>query len=229
MGTEAGRLALEVWLGALATAHGLDGLVVLDPGAKPPSGYRLDSEGLRPWAGSAAATFTMQPDRMRVLVGAGWLGVQEFGFHYADVRLGLDVKIIGPLHFTADVDLGLASISHPRSAEWDGGVVLLPGVGLGVAIRRPTGLVQPFGAVTGGVWSAPGFEDVDSTLDGALLDDSSRVHTAELPVTPRLFVDGGVDLVPGGQNLVIRVAGGVGYGLGFQSRVGVLVGGRFGR
>ena len=228
METEAGRVALQVWLGALQTAHGFDGIVVLDPSARPAGGYRLDAEGLRPWSAELQAAFTMTPDRARVLLGGGWLSVNQAADNYADARLAADVTLIGPLHITADFSVSFSSISHPRSPEWDGGVVVLPGFGLGLALRRPTGLVQPFGSVTGGLWSAPGFDSVESTLDGALLDESSRVHQPDSPVSPRIFAEGGVDLLPGGQPLVIRVSGGVGYGLGLQLRAGVLVGVRFG-
>jgi hypothetical protein len=229
MGSEAGQRALTGWLGALQTAHGLLGLVVLDPALKPPGGYRLDAEGLRPWTADAQAVFTMRPDRARILLGAEWLSVQQAAFHYVAPRLAFDVKIVGPLHVTGDVSVGFSRISHPRSPAWDGGVVILPGVGLGLALRRPTGLAQPFLSVTGGIWSAPAFEDLESTLDGALLDESSQVPDPELPVSPRVFLDGGVDLVPDGGALVVRVAGGVGWGLGLQLRAGVLIGGRFGR
>mgnify|MGYP006928201525 CR=1 FL=1 len=229
METEAGRLALGHWLGALQRAHGLLGIVVLDPEARPAGGYRVDAEGLRPWTSTAQASFTMTPDRVRVLLGAEWLALQEFAFHYAAPRLALDVKIVGPLHFVADVSVGFSRISHPRDPTWDGGVVVLPGFGLGLALRRPTGLAQPFVALTGGLWSAPGFEDLDATLDGARLDEASNVHDPDLPVSPRLFVDGGLDLVPDGGVMVLRVAAGVGWGLGLQVRAGVLVGARFGR
>lgn len=229
METEAGRVALQVWLGALQVAHGLDGIVVLEPNSKPAAGYRIGSEGLRPWTAELQAAFTMQPDRARLLAGGGWLSVDTATAHYADTRLSFELKLVGALHLCADVSVGMSRISHPRSPQWDGGVVVLPGFGVGLALRRPVGLVQPFGAVTGGLWSAPGFDDVESTLDGALLDESSRVHQPELPVSPRVFAEGGVELVPGGQALVIRVSAGVGYGLGLQLRAGVLVGARFGR
>ena len=139
------------------------------------------------------------------------------------------MKIVGPLHLTGDVSVGFSRISHPRSPAWDGGVVVLPGFGVGLALRRPTGLAQPFVAITGGLWSAPGFDDIDSTLNGARLDDNSQVFDPDLPVSPRSFPDAGLDLVPDGGALVIRLAGGVGYGLGFQLRAGVLAGARFGR
>jgi hypothetical protein len=229
METEAGRLSLRVWLSALQGAHGLDGIVVLDPESKPPGGYRLDAEGLRPWNADLQADFSMRPDRARVLVGGGWLSVQEFGFQYASLRLGADVKIAGPLHITADVSAGFSGISHPRSTDWDGGIVVLPGFGVGVMIRKPDGVAQPFGAISGGIWSAPGFDDLESTLDGALLEESSRVHEPDLPVSPRVFLDGGLDLVPAGRAFVVRMSAGVGYGLGLQVRAGVLAGVRFGR
>ena len=227
--TEAGRLALELWLGALVRAHGLNEIVVVDPGSKPPGGYRVGG-GIVRWSAELRADFSMQPDRMRVLVGGGYLAVQQFDFHYGDVRLAADVKLVGPLHLHIEGSLGTSRITHPRSDEWDGGTVLLPGVGLGLAVRKPVGLAQPWVAATGGLWSAPGMdgEVLDTSLDGALLEENSKVHQPSSPLAPRIFVDGGLDLVPGGQAFVVRVSGGAGWGLGFQLRAGVMIGGRFG-
>ena len=227
--TEAGRLALDLWLGALRQAHGLTEIVVVDPEAKPPGGYRV-GEGISRWSAELQADFSMRPDRVRVLVGGGWLAAQLFDFHYGDIRLAADIKLIGPLHVHLEGSLGTSRITHPRSDEWDGGTVLLPGVGLGLALRKPVGLAQPWVAATGGLWSAPGMdsETLNTSLDGALLEENSKVHQADSPVAPRIFVDGGLDLVPGGRAFVVRVSAGAGWGLGFQVRAGVLVGGRFG-
>jgi hypothetical protein len=207
----------------------LNEIVVVDPGSKPPGGYRVGG-GIVRWSAELRADFSMQPDRMRVLVGGGYLAVQQFDFHYGDVRLAADVKLVGPLHLHIEGSLGTSRITHPRSDEWDGGTVLLPGVGLGLAVRKPVGLAQPWVAATGGLWSAPGMdgEVLDTSLDGALLEENSKVHQPSSPLAPRIFVDGGLDLVPGGQAFVVRVSGGAGWGLGFQLRAGVMIGGRFG-
>ena len=172
----------------------------------------------------------MRPDRMRVVVGGGWLAARQFDYHYGDVRLGADLKLVGALHFHLDGSLGVSRIAHPRSDTWDGGAVLLPGVGVGLSLRKPLGLAQPFVQVTGGLWSAPGIDDetLTDSLDGALLEEQSKVHQQASPVAPRLFLDGGVDLVPGARAFVVRVSAGAGWGLGFQLRAGVLVGARFG-
>lgn len=229
METVVGRLALELWLGALRKAHGLAEIVVVDPEAKPAGGYRV-GEGISFWSAELQADFAVRPDRMRILVGGGWLAAQQFDFHYGDVRLAVDVKLVGALHLHIDGSLGASRITHPRSEEWDGGTVVLPGVGLGLALRKPVGLAQPFVQVTGGLWSAPGMDadTLNTSLDGAELEGQSKVHQPDSPVALRLFLDGGIDLVPGGRAFVVRVAAGAGWGLGFQVRAGVLVGARFG-
>ena len=227
--TVAGRLALELWLGALRQAHGLAEIAVVDPEASPPGGYRV-GDGVALWSAELQADFSMQPDRMRVLVGGGWLAVQQFDFHYGDVRLAAEVKLVGALHLLLEGSLGSGRITHPRSDEWDGGAVLLPGFGLGLTVRKPVGLAQPWGSASGGLWSAPGMDEetLTASLDGAELEENSKVHQPTSPMAPRIFVDGGLDLVPGGRAFVVRVSAGAGWGLGFQLRAGVLIGGRFG-
>ena len=176
-----------------------------------------------------AAAVEMQPDRARVLLGGGWLTTGLGDFQHGDIRFAFDIKIAGPLHVVVDINTGAAPISHSGNADWDGGISWLPGFGAGIAIRKPLGLVQPFFSITGGIWSTPEF-DVEASLGGVPLDEgASKFERGSGPVTPRLFADGGIDVIPAGDQAVIRVTGGVGYGLSFQARASLLVGVRFGR
>lgn len=229
MATEAGRAALGPWLDALRRAHGLSEIVVLVDGERPQSGFRVGDAGITAWTADVAAAVEMQPDRARILVGGGWLTTQLGAFQHGDIRFGFDVKVVGPLHLMFDVDVAAAPISHSGNADWDGGVSWLPGFGAGISIRKPMGLVQPFFSVTAGLWSTPEF-DVEATLGGVPLDEeASKFGGGVGPVTPRLFADGGIDVIPAGGHAVIRVTGGAGYGLSFQARASLLVGVRFGR
>jgi hypothetical protein len=229
MSTEAGRAALGPWLGALRAAHGLSEIVVVVEAARPPSGYRIDEGGLSAWTADVAASVAMQPDRVRLLLGGGWLTTTGGGFQHVDIRFGLDAKIAGPLHLVIDIDVAASPISHSGNPAWDGGISWLPGFGAGIALRKPLGLVQPFLCVTGGFWSTPGF-DVEGSLGGVPLDEEeSRIGTGLGPLTPRIFADGGIDVIPVGGPAVLRVTAGAGWGLSFQARAGVLVGFRFGR
>ncbi len=200
MDTDAGRGALRAWLGALAKAHGLAEIVVLVETGTPPAGYRL-TDGLTRWTASAEEALKMQPDRVRLLVGGGWLTTDTVRFQHGDIRFAMDVKIVGPLHVHLDVSAGVARLGHSADPAWDGAVVWLPGVGGGLAIRRPTGLVQPFFAATAGFWSTPAF-DVDGALGGIPLnEDESKISSPGGPVTVRVFGDGGVDVIPAGGKL----------------------------
>lgn len=230
--TEAGRAALEVWLDALRSAHGLAEIVVVTA-EKPWAGYRIAGPGLVPWSADLRSDFTMSPDRARVLVGGGWLTTSASGdggigaFHHADARLTLDVKVIGPLHVTVDAEVATSTISYPGS-DLDGSAVLLPGFGAGIALRKPLGLLQPWFGVNAGLWITTSSDTVDDAVQQGPMHQGSQIGNPDSPVTLRLFAEGGVDLVPAGGPMVVRIAAGAGYGLGFQARAGVLVGARFG-
>jgi len=216
------QLALTVWLRDVATANELDALAVIQ---EPGRGYTV-TDAITPWAGRApparAATTPLGPE-LRLAVGGGYALIQ--GFHFGEVTGALDVRLVGPLHLRIDGSLGLSPIDLGDPAL--GTVAALPGVGAGVAVHPPTGPVQPFGALVAGVYVTPTSEATaaaqQAAIDGG--DDSlvARVQ-ARGPVSFRGFLDGGVDLLPGDGPLVIRIAGGVGFGLGFQLRAGAQVG-----
>ncbi len=229
--TDAGRTALEVWLDALRTAHGLEEIVVVT-GVKPHAGYRVAGGQLSPWTADLSTSFTMRPDRARLLAGGGWLTTSTTqpggigAFHHAGARIALDVKIVGALHVVVDAEVATSVISFPGT-DLDGTAVLLPGFGAGVGLRSPTGLAQPWFAINAGLWITGSGDALDGAPEVPIQEDS-QIGNPSGPVAFRLFGEGGVDLVPGGGPFVLRVAAGVGYGLGFQARAGVLVGARFG-
>jgi hypothetical protein len=230
------RAAVEIWLQAIADGAGLDGVAVIQE-EEPPSGYVVRGGEAEAWvaplrrAGRTpkAATPT-SADLLRIAVGGGWLTTG--GAQYGDLTLALDLRLIGPLHLRVDGELGISEpIRFPGNPDYDGRSALLPGFGVGVAVHPTDGPAQPFAALSLGLWivspdAVQGL--VDAATDAGANSDSLDVLGGRGPVTFRAFLDGGVDLLPGGGPLVIRVSGGVGYGFGFQARAGAQVGLRFG-
>ncbi len=223
--SEAGRSALEIWLDALRSAQGLAEIVVVREGT-PRTGYRIDGRDLAGWSDDLRTDFTMTADRVRVLLGGGYL-LTDAAYHYGDIRLGADIKLLGPLHLHLDVSVATTTITHP-DPTWDGSAVVLPGFGAGVVVRKPLGIAQPFGAVSVGLWILGDSDAFEASLNEQTLDVGSQVHSSDAPVAFRIFADGGLDIVPAGRTFVLRASTGVGYGLGLQVRGSVLAGFRFG-
>ncbi len=236
------RAAVEPLLRSYAAELGVDGLVVLaQTGAS--SGYAVGPEGATPWAESAVAAGTaMASDLLRLAVGAGYANLQLT--HYGDITAAVDVRLIGPLHVRVEADLALSQPLDGRVVGYEdqGKVAVLPGLGAGVVVRPERGLIQPFGALTVGLWFGGLDEDAAARLQAALAADGAVMSQTDLDrlnqrhaVDLRGFVDGGLDLVPLGGPLVVRVSTGVGLGMavtptapvGFQFRAGAAVGVRF--
>ncbi len=225
------KLALSVWLQLVAFGAGLDGVVVVQQ-AQPLSGYAVRGAGVEAWAATVEATASheVSVDRLRLAVGGGWL--LAVGYSYGDIRAGLGIRVVGPLFIRLEGDLGISQPLEIPNGEFDEVVAFLPGFGAGVALRLPKGSIQPFAAISLGVWITPS-EYIDPVADDAETAGSNSESVEELrarrPVTFRGFVDGGLDLIPPGAGpLVLRVSGGVGYGYGFQARFGAHVGVRLG-
>ncbi|MCO4770691.1 MAG: hypothetical protein KDA24_11735 [Deltaproteobacteria bacterium] len=239
------RNAIEALLTQWAADAGHDAIVVL-PKAGAGAGYSVRDGAAVAWAAPAmAAEAATKPDRLRLTGGAGYANLQ--GDHYADLTLAADLQLIGPLHLRVEGDL---AISQPISVgvggfASEGRAALLPGLGVGVAVRPRKGVIQPFGALTVGAWfgalDAKAREDLDAFLAQAsgaptLSEQDLGKLQARHPVDFRGFLDGGVDLIPAGGPMVVRVSAGVGLGLGlgpdapvgFQMRAGASAGVRFG-
>lgn len=228
---DAGRkLALELWLSALAEAGDKGGVVVVQ-GMDPTGGYAVRGGRAEAWVAMDTVELPtlVRADRLRVALGGGWM--LAGGASFGDLALAADVRLIGPLHLHLDGDLGFSQPIDLTGSTIDGAFTVLPGVGLGVALRPGHGVAQPFVALSLGVWIVP-----DTFTDEAVAqieqhgDVFSRaVAESRGPVTFRGFLDGGVDLAPGDGPLIVRLTGGVGYGFGFQARAGAQVGVRLGR
>ena len=235
--------AIAPMLRAVATEAGVDGVAVL-PQAGATSGYLVTMEGTQPWASASVAVGrAMAPDRVRLAVGAGYANLQLT--HYGDITAAVDVRLVGPLHVRIEGDLALSQPLDGRTEGYadQGSVAVLPGVGAGIVVHPVRGLIQPFGALTAGVWIGAKDEDAAAALDAALaatgrtMSDVDRAKfDARHAVDFRGFIDGGMDAVPLGGPLVIRVSAGVGLGMaltpdapvGFQFRAGAAVGLRLG-
>ncbi len=228
------RLAIEGWLTDKATTADLDGVAVVQT-ADPLAGYVVRGGAAEAWVAPAEDASAGGPGGsgpaasgvgLRLAVGGGWMLASLAS--YGDIAAALDVGLVGPLHLRVDFDLGVSQpISLPGS-ELDGKTALLPGVGVGVALRRPGGPVQPFGALTVGLWITPGSTNEQALADALEIGADVEALEARGPVTFRGWVDGGVDLHPGDSPLLIRLYGGIGYGFGFQARAGAQVGFRVG-
>lgn len=237
------RAAVEPLLRAYAGELGVEGIAVL-PGAASTSGYLVGPELAEPWADSALAVGrTMASDRVRLAVGAGYANLQLT--HYGDITAAVDVRLIGGVHLRIEGDLALSQPLDGRAAGYvdQGKVAALPGLGAGVLVHPVRGLIQPFGALTVGMWIGGLDEDAAARLEAALAENGAVMSQtdqdklgARHAVDFRGFVDGGVDLVPLGGPLLVRVSAGVGLGMamqpsakvGFQLRAGAAVGVRFG-
>ncbi len=233
------QTALRGLLGRLAEARGWDGVVIVQSDA-PLSGYLAREGELTSWAAApqevprlgtgpfVAAAQT--PFGVRLGLGGGWLLTS--GASYAELSVAADVRLVGPLHARVDVGVGFSQPLRLPGSALDGKIAILPGFGGGLLVRPAKGLVQPFGAVTAGVWIAPASYTqpavVEAAAIGASADDVIALERRGA-TTFRLFVDGGVDLLPGDGAFFARLSGGIGYGFGFQARAGVQVGFRVGR
>ena len=237
------RAAIEPLLRALAQEVGVEGIVVL-AATGDSQGYAVTPESADAWAASSLAIGrSMAPDRLRLAVGAGYANLQLT--HYGDVTAAIDIRLVGPLHLRVEGDLALSQPLDGRIAGYDDQdkVAVLPGVGAGVVVHPARGLIQPFGALTAGVWIGALDAEAAASLEAALASgglvmgarDRAKL-AARHAVDFRGFLDGGLDLVPLGGPLMIRVGAGVGLGLaltpdapvGFQFRAGVAVGVRLG-
>lgn len=179
----------------------------------------LTWDGRRVTAWSAAPTLdgvAMRPDRLRITLGAGGsVQVSDAPWGYVDALAAAEIRLGGPVHLAVE---GGVSVTPPQTTDHQGGtaVFTLPGVGAGIAIRPAVGAIQPFARLTVGVWFVP----------GRLAIDAER---APPPLAPRIFVEGGVDLVPRPGPVGVRLIGGAGYGHGFQARGGAALVLRLGR
>lgn len=230
---DAGKsVAIEAWLGHVATSADLDGVAVVQA-AEPLAGYVVRGGSAEAWAAAPEAAVADDPKvarpggvGFRLAVGGGWMLASLAS--YGDIAAAADVHLVGPLHLRIDGDLGISQPISMPGGELDGVSVLLPGVGVGVSLRRPGGPVQPYGAISVGLWITP-----DTYTDPVLADAQGiGAVTTDLeargPVTFRGFADGGVDLHPGDSPLLVRLYGGIGYGFGFQVHAGAQVGFRAG-
>jgi hypothetical protein len=220
------QLALTLWLGSVAKDAGLDGIAVVQE-----AGGYVVGDGINTWIPSVAAAVGSAPPRatapkgteLRLTLGGGYSTVQ--GFHYGEAVGALDLRLVGPLHVRVEGGAGFSPVDVGDEAL--GTTVVLPGVGAGVALRPPAGPVQPFGALTAGVFITPDSDKTAAAEDAARSNgDVETVARLDVrgPVAFRGYVDGGVDLLPGDGPLVIRVSGGFGFGLGFLARAGAQVG-----
>jgi len=238
------RAAIEPLLTRWAADAGLSAIAVL-PSSGSTSGYFVRDGVATAFAASAnAVASALSADRLRVTLGGGYVNIQLA--HYADLAFAADLRVLGPLHLRVEGDL---AISQPIAAvagfSGEGSAAVLPGLGVGLAVRPTKGIIQPFGALTVGAWfgarDADALTDLDVALAAApgapsLSAEDRAILEARHPVDFRGFLDGGVDLIPGGGLLVVRVSGGVGLGIamtpeapfGFQMRVGASAGLRFG-
>ena len=237
------RAALEPLLRAYALELAVDAVAVL-PKTGAPSGYVVGPDLAEPWADSALAVgATMSGDRVRLAIGAGYANLQLT--HYGDITAAVDVRLIGPLHVRVEGDLALSQPLDGRSSSYEdqGKAAVLPGLGVGVVIHPERGLIQPFGALTAGIWIGALDDEAAARLEAALAADGAVMSqtdqdklAARHAVDFRGFVDGGLDLVPLGGPVLVRVSAGVGLGMamkpeaqvGFQFRAGAAVGVRFG-
>lgn len=238
------RAAIEPLLRSIAEDSALDGVVVIEA-AGAFTGYVVTATSAEPWAAAETAIGrSMAPDRLRLTVGAGYALLQLT--HYGDVTAAVDVRLIGPLHLRIEGDLALSQPIDGRFSssvyEDQGKVAVLPGIGAGVVVHPPRGLIQPWGALTAGVWigaldaeAAAALEAALATGQSVMTDTDRGKLEARHAIDFRGFLDGGLDLIPLGGPLIIRVGAGVGLGLGlsadapgFQFRTGASVGVRLG-
>jgi hypothetical protein len=222
------KMALELWLGELAATFDMEGVaVVLEE--TPYSGYAVRDGKSFAWQGSARTPGQAgAADRLRIALGGGWMFAG--GASFGDIALAADVRLIGPLHLHVDADVGITRPIELPGSTIDGARAVLPGFGVGVALRPAAGFAQPFVSLSLGMWVVPSSyteEAVDQV--GRFGDAMSRAQVdSRGPVTFRGFLDGGIDLVLD-RVVSVRLTGGVGYGFGFQARAGSQVALRFGR
>jgi hypothetical protein len=236
------QAALGPWLRSLREPLGASAVAVVQS-RKPLRGYTVTDDGITAWAGGLEAIARgMSPDRVRIALGGGYAATiesfqdeagegQTLASNFGGASLALDVKVISFLHARVRGDL---LVSEP--ARLGGGdeevVALLPGVTAGVVVHPEKGVIQPWGGVSGGVWIAPPGSSAaqrQAAADKGVDAGATALVEGRGAVTPRVVVEGGIDLVPGGGPLVIRVQAGAGAGFGFEARAGAAVGVRFGR
>ena len=220
---EGRRVALTPLLQALAAD--LPAIAVLQS-REPLRGYTLRGDAFEAWS-AAAAVASAPSDRARLAVGGGY-GLVD-GSSYGEITGAFDLRLIGPLSLRIDGGLG---ISEPLDFGVDhaltGKVALLPGVGAGVVAAKPGGPAQPWVGLSLGVTISPPGLRAEAEAEARRLDAATAERLdARGPVAFRGYLDGGLDLAPPGP-LLVRVYGGVGYGLGLQVRAGVQAGLRFG-
>jgi len=201
--------------------------VVQEPGRRP-TGYVVRDGKASTWEAEARGPAGGGPRRLRIALGGGWMHVG--GAHYGDFGLAADLQLVGPLHLHVEGDVGLSQPIEFPDHGLDGSFTVLPGFGAGVSMRPGGDVVQPFAALSFGVWIVPAtYTDKAREAVSQLGDVESRAAVeSRSPVTFRAFLDGGVDLAPTGP-LIVRLSGGIGYGFGFQARAGAAVGLRFGK
>ncbi len=196
-------------------------------GRDPLRGYTLRDTVFESWSGGVAVAPSTSSDRARFAVGGGY-GLVD-GSHYGEVTGALDIGLVGPLSLRIDGGLGVSEpLDFGVDHELTGKVALLPGVGAGVVIRKPDGPAQPWVGLSLGVSISPPTLREEAEAEARTLDpELAERLDARGPVAFRGYLDGGLDLAPPGP-LLVRVFGGVGYGLGLQVRAGAQVGFRFG-
>jgi len=237
------QAALAPWLGSLRAGFGVTAVAVAQSN-KPPRGYLVDDDGITAWAGGPEAIArSMKPDRVRVAVGGGYAATvesfddeagegQTLASSFGGVGLAVDIKAIAFVHARVRGDLQISEPARLGGDEDLEVVALLPGVTAGVLVHPERGVIQPWASVAGGLWFAPPSQSAAqraAAADKGVDAGATGLVDGRGAVTPRLMVDGGVDLVPGGGPLVVRVEAGVGAGFGLEFRAGASVGVRFGR
>ena len=227
--------AARTWLPAALSSPDV---VVIKAGSSPLSGFQITGGALEPWQASAATRhLSMRPDRMRLVLGAGYAATVEahadtrLASSFLATRLALGLRLVGPLHLRVAGDLQISEPLRVEGSPLDGRRSLLPGLLAGAALRPVSGVAQPFVALAGGLWIVPAAATADvlaaGSSEGVEAPDAALVG-ARRPLTPRVELSGGVDLIPAGGPLVVRAEAGLGAGFGLELRVGLLVGLRLG-
>lgn len=229
--------ALRPWLDTL---RGDRPAIVVVQQAAPLSGYTVD-DAVTAWAsGLEGVARTMATDRVRLVVDGGYAllvepftaadGAASLRSSYGAVGLTAGLKVWRFLHARVAGDL---AVSQPAQLGGEAETVaLLPGFRVGLAVHPERGILQPWAALEGGAWIAPAGRSEDqrkAAADAGVDPGALSLVEGRAPVTPRILAGGGVDLVPAGGPLVVRLGLHGGWSYGFELRATAGVGVRFGR
>ena len=156
---------MEEWLGALVRGGGLSGLAVVHPGT-PLTGYAVRGGPIQAWSASLdPAGPKMETDHVRTVIHGGFATVQ--GARYGDIGAAISVRMKSVIHLHVDGDVLVSEPIVSADPEYNGHRAILPGLGAGILVRPVLGVIQPYRALTAGLWFAARDEGLIDSTEGS--------------------------------------------------------------